>query len=92
MSVLERWTPWSQRHSCRQLFEKTPSVIALPRQVQLCCGGLDGFPTWTTVSHVSRTQHSAGLQLSAEEGSHVDYDVKHLDLSCKQVAMGFFGC
>ena len=71
------------------------SKIALPRQVQLCCGSLNGVPILTTVSHVrvlSRTQHSANLQLSGEEGSQVDYDVKRQDLSCEAVDMGLFGC
>ena len=51
--------------------------------MQLCCGGFDGVPILTTVSHVreTRTQHPAHLQLSGEEGSHVDYDVKRQDLS-----------
>ena len=41
----------------------------LTSRVQLCCGGLEGSPTLTTVSHVrglSRTQHSACFQLSGE--------------------------
>ena len=72
MSVLEK------RHSSKDSPEGSFSTvlrrqIALPRQVQFCCGSLDDVPH---VQGVSRTQHSAHLQLSDEKNSQVDYDVK----------------